>query len=364
MIDKMIDELTTRLCVEGIKYTKVNGMPRIAINFKDTPYTLCYVEHRPYSAWLDIIIPWPFNKCGGLFSEHYRFVGDLVTRAKVVSNDIDGLKPGLSLLSDPDNKYNNLYEKYSTKFNGIDMLRKYLNAAGIYTYEPTSFNPEFMIDVFTMNGGNKRVVCRLSYYDDLYHVVSFVKGHADAQFSFPEFAIKRVRALLDFCKTDEKEENKMYKVEDIATNYRSIDNVSTINIKATKDGSTGRADLEALRKAVEGVQYVEFKSKAYDAKLIGTGVTWCCGFVDRYTGTDRIIKDVIFDGPATIVFWYDGSKTVVKAQNGEKFDPEKGLAMAISKKFLGNEYSYYEFFKKYVGRYQKKSKKKGKKNEK
>lgn len=66
------------------------------------------------------------------------------------------------------------------------------------------------------------------------------------------------------------------------------------------------------------------------------------------------IKDVIFNDPATIVFWTDGTKTVVKCQNGEQFDPEKGLAMAISKRALGNCHEYYEVFNKYVGRYNKK----------
>lgn len=70
------------------------------------------------------------------------------------------------------------------------------------------------------------------------------------------------------------------------------------------------------------------------------------------------IKDVIFNDPATIVFWVDGSKTVVKCQKGETFDPEKGLAMAISKKVLGNDYGYYETFAKHVGRYNKKHKEK------
>lgn len=70
------------------------------------------------------------------------------------------------------------------------------------------------------------------------------------------------------------------------------------------------------------------------------------------------IENVIFNDPATIVFWTDGSKTVVKCQKGETFDPEKGLAMAISKKVLGNDYGYYETFAKYVGRYNKKHKEK------
>ena len=61
----------------------------------------------------------------------------------------------------------------------------------------------------------------------------------------------------------------------------------------------------------------------------------------------ELIKDVIFNDPATIVFWNDGTKTVVKAED-EDFDPEKGLAMAISKKFLGNKGNYYETFKKWL----------------
>lgn len=59
------------------------------------------------------------------------------------------------------------------------------------------------------------------------------------------------------------------------------------------------------------------------------------------------IKNVIFNPPATIVFWTDNSKTVVKAEN-EIFDPEKGLAMAIAKKALGNKGNYYKTFKKWL----------------
>lgn len=59
------------------------------------------------------------------------------------------------------------------------------------------------------------------------------------------------------------------------------------------------------------------------------------------------IKNVIYSDPATIVFWEDGTKTVVKCKN-EKFDPEKGLAMAFSKKILGNKGNYYNVFKKWL----------------
>ena len=60
------------------------------------------------------------------------------------------------------------------------------------------------------------------------------------------------------------------------------------------------------------------------------------------------IKNVIFNEPATIIIWKDGTKTVVKCQEGEGYDPEKGMAMAISKKALGNKGNYCEVFKKWL----------------
>ena len=63
------------------------------------------------------------------------------------------------------------------------------------------------------------------------------------------------------------------------------------------------------------------------------------------------IKKVIFNDPATIVFWNDGSKTVVKKQpedEGKPFDKEKGLAMAIAKKALGNKGRYFNTIRKWV----------------
>ena len=66
------------------------------------------------------------------------------------------------------------------------------------------------------------------------------------------------------------------------------------------------------------------------------------------------IKNVIFNDPATIVFWSDGTKTVVKTQEGEEFDPEKGLAMAISKKALGNKREYYHTFLHWLKEYDRK----------
>lgn len=48
------------------------------------------------------------------------------------------------------------------------------------------------------------------------------------------------------------------------------------------------------------------------------------------------IKKVLYKNPATIVFWEDGSKTVIKCQKNDKYDPEKALVIAILKKMNSN----------------------------
>ena len=73
-----------------------------------------------------------------------------------------------------------------------------------------------------------------------------------------------------------------------------------------------------------------------------------------YYGLSLTIKDVIFNPPATIVFWMDGTKTVVKDQGEVFYDPEKGMAMAVAKKAFGNQGNYYNQFKKYIDIWEKK----------
>lgn len=71
-------------------------------------------------------------------------------------------------------------------------------------------------------------------------------------------------------------------------------------------------------------------------------------YYDRMFIRQPEIKKVIFNDPATIVYWKDCTKTVVKCEK-EEYDPEKGLAMAIAKKALGNQGNYFEVFKKWIG---------------
>lgn len=77
------------------------------------------------------------------------------------------------------------------------------------------------------------------------------------------------------------------------------------------------------------------------------------------------IKTVHFSGPVTAVIWADKTKTIVRCNN-ENVDYEKGLAMAIAKKALGTNKSgsnYYDIFKKWLPKDEKKPEKKETKTE-
>lgn len=96
--------------------------------------------------------------------------------------------------------------------------------------------------------------------------------------------------------------------------------------------------------------YLSIKKFNYSSKA-SSFINEIIGY-ERKKANNMKIKNVIFQDPATIVFWEDGTKTVVRAE-GEIYDPEKGLAMAISRKALGNNRDYYNTFIHWIKKYRK-----------
>lgn len=103
------------------------------------------------------------------------------------------------------------------------------------------------------------------------------------------------------------------------------------------------------------IDYIETTANTFpkfEGHITGTAKVFYCNILNSTygIGSSHIpeIKNVIFNDPATIVFWGDGTKTVVKCQPGDRFDPEKGLAMAIVKKAYGNKGSYCNQLKKWL----------------
>ena len=49
------------------------------------------------------------------------------------------------------------------------------------------------------------------------------------------------------------------------------------------------------------------------------------------------IKRVVYNEPATIMFFDDGTKTVCKAEPGDKYNPEYGFMMCLLKKLCNSD---------------------------
>lgn len=75
-------------------------------------------------------------------------------------------------------------------------------------------------------------------------------------------------------------------------------------------------------------------------------------FIKLHSNKNAIpeIKELVFNDPATIIFWEDGTKTIVKTQNSEPFDKEKGFCMAIVKKLFGNKGNYYNIVNEWINK--------------
>lgn len=63
------------------------------------------------------------------------------------------------------------------------------------------------------------------------------------------------------------------------------------------------------------------------------------------------IAKVVFDKPTTTATWEDGTDTVVKCQEGDVWSKETGLFTVITKKTLGNNGNFNEVFKKHIPSY-------------
>lgn len=124
-----------------------------------------------------------------------------------------------------------------------------------------------------------------------------------------------------------------------ASNYKGYMYHMAVNLEEIEESW----DVAVERELIDSIKKDEVKdAKQYLDNLYGvrSKATYVSHRVPK-------IEKVIFNDPATIILWSDGTKTVVKAED-EIFDPEKGMAMAIAKKALGNQGKYYNEFKKWL----------------
>lgn len=68
--------------------------------------------------------------------------------------------------------------------------------------------------------------------------------------------------------------------------------------------------------------------------------------IERMFGNMNAITKVIFNEPATVVYWIDGTKTVVICQEGDVYDRRTGLLLCCAKKLFGNTGRYNDILAK------------------
>lgn len=59
------------------------------------------------------------------------------------------------------------------------------------------------------------------------------------------------------------------------------------------------------------------------------------------------IKKIIYNPPATIILWNDGTKTTSKCEYGDVYSKEMGFMLCVLKKKYGNK-TFHDMLKKYV----------------
>ncbi len=134
--------------------------------------------------------------------------------------------------------------------------------------------------------------------------------------------------------------DRLFDLKNLLNSYYGV---RSSNYKKQDECICGKQDHMSYGLQVEELYVDEFDTSKEDTKMN----------TKKAVETNPVyypIKKVIFNPPATIVFWKDGTKTVVKAR-GEAFDPEKGLAMAISRHYLCDICNLTRFdgvFKKYL----------------
>lgn len=118
--------------------------------------------------------------------------------------------------------------------------------------------------------------------------------------------------------------------------------METLNEKDKKDMVIALDQLDfvlSIMSVTDPVFYQQIKNKLIE-------------IVNYSSLIESNIKDVIINGKATVIYWVDGTKTVVKYQRADNgvFSPEAGVAIAVTKKVFGNKGNFNNVLKRLVKR--------------
>ena len=133
---------------------------------------------------------------------------------------------------------------------------------------------------------------------------------------------------------------------DVPSNYPPIRFIASVDTKA--DPETEKAREEFFKRAA--LRNILNLNTAYGMTGASSDKPKSNNDISKPKMTHGCpgIKKVIFNDPATIVLWDDGTKTVVKCSEGDTYSEWSGLAFCICKKLMGDE--FHKVFKHWCNR--------------
>lgn len=94
---------------------------------------------------------------------------------------------------------------------------------------------------------------------------------------------------------------------------------------------------------IENIYLNTYKGESMEISFMGNPNEYFFNYTFPAKEKNYIPKQIIFSGTTTIVFFEDGSKSVVRCEDGETFIPEVGVTTAIAKKIFGSWNNFLKF---------------------
>lgn len=151
-------------------------------------------------------------------------------------------------------------------------------------------------------------------------------------------------------------DNMYVKTDDVMVEFVHMDPVKyTPDIFLNRDKIFGKKEMiEGARDKFKhiAIQFprtslVEYLREAHEyTRKRGVDLQYADDYKPRTTYLPEI-TNVYFNDPVTVVLWEDGTKTMVRCQEGDVYSPEVGLSLCITKKSLGNMPNFNNIFRKW-----------------
>lgn len=169
--------------------------------------------------------------------------------------------------------------------------------------------------------------------------------------------VMTINEMLSYWKTVGMHQHKFF-IDDVQNCLRTLMNNSgiiggmSINVEPGIDevrsdiiavSSHNNDYMDCLRYCIDRLETKEEKKMPPKDGNTGTFYFDNIAFVDRGHGFQRVphIDYVKFNGPATIVFWKDGTKTVVKHDGKGRKDKRQAILYAFIRKIYGEGKPYH-----------------------